>query len=99
MNKDMAKQVTRITDNELKRIINESTKKVLKEFFFPDSNAESRAAKKNLDQRWEAIIQEYGHETVLNTIYMWIDSDLLEELLRTFEARRQPIATKPFKRN
>lgn len=98
MNKSMAKQVIRITENEMKRIINESTKKILKEFSFQDDDYEFYPSKNNFDQRWKAIIKEYGPETVLNAIPKWINSDLLEEIIRAFESGRHNIGPQSFTR-
>lgn len=69
------KNTIKLTESDLKRVISESVKKVLRE----------EATNTNIYDIWDDLLMNVGAETMLNCIYQWSSSDQIEEWIEWFK--------------
>jgi hypothetical protein len=73
--KVMKKNTIKLTESDLKRIISESVKRVLKE----------GTSDSHIYDTWEELKMTIGAETMLDCIYNWSSSDEISQWLEWFE--------------
>lgn len=74
--KKMKKNTIKLDENRLQSIVAESIKKIVKEGMLPDNP---------YAYYWDEIETQLGAEQMLNDIFQYLDSSMLEQIIRWFD--------------
>lgn len=66
----------KLNESELRNIVAESVKRILKEGMTADNPSY---------EKWETILQHLGAEQMLNDIFEYLDSSMLEQIIEWFD--------------